>query len=163
MELYTLNLHNGIVNSIINYALDEEDVCRICRRWRRYQNIIEHILEIKKIDERNVEDEILIFLIVYGRPPCSYVRVFLKTSKKTYKMIEGILWMLTYHSREGFDVKEGIKIYIESKQFNVKNAVRDINIILKMMQERGKIYTQFNSHQLNYYPEFKLSNSIYII
>ena len=64
--------------------------------------------------------------------------------------------MLTYHSREGFDVKEDIKSYIESKKFNVKNTVRDTNIILKMMYERGKKYTQFNSHQLNCYPELKL-------
>ena len=156
MELYKLNLHNGIVNNIIDYALDEEDVCRTCRRWRRYQNIIENILEIKKIDKRNVEDEILIFLTVYGRPPYSYVRIFLKISKKKYKMIEGILWMLTYYSREGFDVKEDIKTYIESKKFNVKNTVRDINIILKIMHERHKLYIQLSSHQLNYYPELKL-------
>ena len=64
--------------------------------------------------------------------------------------------MLTYHSREGFDVKEDIKLHIESQKFNVKNTVRDINIILKMMHERGKIYTQLSSHQLNYYPELKL-------
>ena len=71
-------------------------------------------------------------------------------------MIEGILWMLTNHSREGFDVKEDIKTYIERKKFNVKNTVRDINIIFKMMHERSKIYIQLCSHQLNYYPELKL-------
>ena len=43
-------------------------------------------------------------------------------------MIEGILWMLTYYSREGFDVNENIKSYIESKKFNVKHTVRDTNI-----------------------------------
>ena len=64
--------------------------------------------------------------------------------------------MLTYHKREGFDVKEDIKTYIERKQFDVKNTGRDTKIIIKMMYERGKIYTQFNSHQLTYYPEFKL-------
>ena len=71
-------------------------------------------------------------------------------------MIEGILWMLTYYSREAFDVKEDIKTYIESKKFNVKNTVRDINIILKIMHERHKLYIQLSSHQLNYYPELKL-------
>ena len=71
-------------------------------------------------------------------------------------MIAGILWMLTYHKREGLDVKEDIKTYIENKKFNVKNTVRDINIMLKMMHERSKIYTQLSSHQLNYYPELKL-------
>ena len=71
-------------------------------------------------------------------------------------MIKGILWMLTYHKREGFDVKEDIKTYIERTKFNVKHTVRYINIIFKMMYERGKIYTQFNSHQLNYYRELKL-------
>ena len=48
--------------------------------------------------------------------------------------------MLTYHKREGFDVKEDIKTYIERKKFNVKNTVRDINSILKIMHERSKIY-----------------------
>ena len=59
-------------------------------------------------------------------------------------MIDRILGMFTYHSREGFDVKEDIKSYIESNKFNVKSTVRDINNIFKMMDERGKIYTQFN-------------------
>ena len=82
MELYKLNLPNGIINNIIDYALGEEDLCRTCRRWRRYQNIIEHILEIKKIDERNVEDDILTFLTVNKLPPYVYVKQFLKISKK---------------------------------------------------------------------------------
>ena len=37
--------------------------------------------------------------------------------------------MLTYHSREGFDVKEDIKTYIESQKFNVNNTMKDINIM----------------------------------
>ena len=65
-------------------------------------------------------------------------------------MINHILWILLYRRREGADVKEDIKSNIEDKKFNVKNTVRDINIIFKMMYERGKIY------QLNYYPELKL-------
>ena len=150
MELYKLNLPNGIVNHITDYALSEEDECKICRNWRRYQNIIENCLAFKNIDERNVEDEILTFLTVYGRPPYSYVRAFLKISKKRYELIDHILWMLVYYSKPGVDVKKVIKSYIESEQFNVKNTVRDINLIFKMMYERGKIY------QLNYYPELKL-------
>ena len=51
---------------------------------------------------------------------------------------------------EGVDVKKIIKLFIESEKFNVKNTVRDINSIIKMMYEKGKIY------QLNSYPEFKL-------
>ena len=53
-------------------------------------------------------------------------------------MTEGILRMFTSHGREGFDVKEDIKSYIERKKFNVKNTVRDMHIILKMMYERSK-------------------------
>ena len=53
---------------------------------------------------------------------------------------------LTYYSREGFDVKEDIKTYIESKKFNVKNTVRDINIILKILHEIYKLYIQLSSH-----------------
>ena len=57
--------------------------------------------------------------------------------------------MLTYYSREGFDVQEDIKTYIESKKFNVKNTVRDTNIILKIMHERHKLYIQLSS-QFNF-------------
>ena len=71
-------------------------------------------------------------------------------------MITHILWMLIYHRKTGVGLKKDIKSYIESEQFNVKNTVRYINIIFKMMHERSKMYTQFNSHQLTYYPEFKL-------
>ena len=147
MELYKLNLPNGIVNNIIDSALSKEDECKICRRWRSYQSMIENQLEIKRLLNTNVEDDILIFLTVYERPPYSYVRAFLKISKKQYEMIDYILWMLIYHRRTGFGLKEDIKSYFENKKFNVKNTVRDINIILKMMYERGKMYQQVNSHQ----------------
>ena len=110
MELYKLNLPNGIVNNIIDYSLDEENICRTCRRWRRYQNIIEKCLAFKNIDERNVEHEILIFLTVYERPPYDYVKQFLKISKKKCEMINDILWMLIYYSKPGVDVKKSHKI-----------------------------------------------------
>ena len=83
----------------------------------------------------------LIFLTVYERPPYSYVRVFLRIGKKKYEMINHILWMLLHRRRDGSDLKGDIKSYIESKQFNVKNTVRAINIIIKMMYGRRKIYT----------------------
>ena len=150
MELYKLNLPNGIVNNIIDYSLDEENICRTCRRWRYYQDAIEYNLDIKRFNERNVEDDILIFLTVYEIPPYDYVKAFLKISKKKYEIIDYILWALIYHKMEGVDVKKIIKLCIESEKFNVKNTVRDINSIIKMMYERGKIY------QLNSYPEFKL-------
>ena len=44
-------------------------------------------------------------------------------------MIDDILWMLGYSQKKGDDVKENIKILIESKKFNVQNTVRDTNII----------------------------------
>ena len=150
MELYKLNLPNGIVNNIIDYSLGKENLCKICKKWRYYQEAIEYNLDIKRFNERNVEDDILIFLTVYKIPPYDYVRVFMKMSKKKYEMIECILWMLEYQRKEGFDVKKIIKSYIESEKFNVKNTVRDINSIIKMMYERGTMY------QLNYYPELKL-------
>ena len=150
MELYKLNLPNGIVNHIIDYSLGKENLCKICRNWRYYQEAIECNLDIKRFNERNVEDDILIFLTVYKIPPYDYVRAFMKISKKKYEMIDYILWMLEYQRKEGFDVKKIIKSYIESEQFNVNNMVIDINIIFKMMYERRKIC------QLNYYPVLKL-------
>ena len=76
---------------------------------------------------------------------------FLKSVRK-YDMIYDILWMLGYSQEKGEDVKEHIKLFIESKKFNVQNTVRDVNIIFKMMYERSK------TNQLNYYPELKLSS-----
>ena len=47
-------------------------------------------------------------------------------------------------------MKENIKLFIDSKRFNIQNTLRDINIIFKMMYERRKIC------ELNYYPVLKL-------
>ena len=74
----------------------------------------------------------------------------MKTRKKKYEMINDILRMLVNRRSEEEDIKEAIKSYIESEKFNVKNTVRDINIFLKMMYERSKMY------QLNSYPELEL-------
>ena len=65
-------------------------------------------------------------------------------------MIDDILRMLCYSQEKGEDVKENIKLFIESKKFNVQNTLRDINIIFKMMYERSK------TNQLNYCPVLKL-------
>ena len=134
MELYKLNLPNGIINNIFDYSMDEEDVCENCQEWRDNQTLIKCLLRIKRRHNRNVEDI----------PPHDCVKQYLKTSKKKYGMIDCIFKMLVYRQKEGEDVKEHIKLFIESEKFNVKNSVRDINIIVKMMHERSKIY------QLNY-------------
>ena len=105
---------------------------------------------IKRIRHRNVEDDILIFLTVNKIPPYDYVKQFLKISKKKYEMMDDILWLLCYSQEKGEDVKDNIKLFIESKKYNVQNTVRDVNIIFKMMYERSK------TNQLDYYPELKL-------
>ena len=74
---------------------------------------------------------------------------FLKPVRK-YEMIYDILWMLGYSQEKGEDVKENIKLFIESKKFNIQNTLRDINIMFKMMYERRK------TNQLNCYPVLKL-------
>ena len=48
MELYKLNLPNGVVNNIINYSMDEEDECENCINWIDNQSIINCVLRIKK-------------------------------------------------------------------------------------------------------------------
>ena len=152
MELYNLNLPNGIIHRIIYYAFDEEDICENCKTWRDNQAIINCVLRIKRRHNRNVEDDILIFLTVYEIPPYSYVRAFLKISEKKYEMVDRILWMLVYRQKEGEDAKDNIKLFIDSKKFKVQNMVRDINIAFKMMYERSK------KNQLDYYPELKLQS-----
>ena len=105
MELYKLNLPSGIIHSIIDYGLGEDDLCRICRHWRFYQELIKCHLNIKRRNSRHVEDDILICLVVYDIPPHDCVKQFLKISKNEYEMIDYILKMLVNRRREGFDVK----------------------------------------------------------
>ena len=70
MELYKSNLPDEIVNIIFNYSMDgEEDICKNCRNWRYYQELIKCLMGIKRINNRNVEDENLIFLTVNKIPP----------------------------------------------------------------------------------------------
>ena len=101
------------------------------RWWRDTQAIIKCALTRKRRNNRNFEDDILIFLNVYEIPPYDYVKQFLKINNEKYEMIDHIVWMLLYRRREGCDVKEDIKSYIESKKFNVKNTVRDVNAMLR--------------------------------
>ena len=82
MELYKLNLPNEIVKNIINYSMDEKIECENCQEWRDNQFLFKCLLRIKGRNNRNVEDEILIFLTVNKIPPCDYVKQFLKISKK---------------------------------------------------------------------------------
>ena len=80
----------------------------------------------------------------------SYSGSFLETSATALRGTTCILWMLGYSQEKGEDVKENIKLFIESKKFNVQNTLRDIYIIFKMMYERTK------TNQLNYYPVLRL-------
>ena len=84
MELYKFNLPNGIANNITDHALDKEDSCKNCRNWRLYQELIKCHLNHKWFLKTNVEDDI-IGISVYEIPPYSYVRAFLKISKKSMK------------------------------------------------------------------------------
>ena len=70
------------MNNIINYSIDEEDECENCITWRDNQTLIKCVMGIKRIHNRNVEDEIWIFLTVNKIPPYDYVKQFLKISKK---------------------------------------------------------------------------------
>ena len=84
MELYKLNLPNKILNNIINYSMDEEDECTICQEWRDNQELIRCHLNLKRRHNRNVEDDIIIFLTVYEIPPYDYIKQFLKIPKNKY-------------------------------------------------------------------------------
>ena len=42
-----------------------------------------------------------------------------------------IYYVLGYSQEKGEDVKENIKLFIESKKFNIQNTLRDISIFLK--------------------------------
>ena len=150
MELYKLHLPNEIVNNIIKYNYDDE--CKYCFNWRCYQRMFYCECELNILNKRNVEEDVLAFITVYYRylPPLKDVKQVMRLSEKRYEVLEKTLWKLAHEDVE--DVKENIKLYIESKKLNVKNTIRDLNMFVKMTYE----YNKNRPHQLNYYPEIKL-------
>ena len=64
MELYKLNLPNGVVNNIIKYNYDEEE-CRYCYIWKLNKQIFSSLCRINIRHKRNVEEDILAFITVY--------------------------------------------------------------------------------------------------
>ena len=118
------------------------------------KNIFSSLCRINIRHKRNVEEDVLAFITVYNNalPPLIYVKQFIRISEKRYEVFEKILWKLIDERVE--DVKEHIKLYIESKKLNVKNTIRDLNIFVKLTYEFNKEIN--NKHQLNYYPEIKL-------
>ena len=157
MELYKLNLPNEIVNNIIEYNCDEDE-CNYCCIWKCNKELSHCLCQINIRKKRNVEEDVLAFLTVYDKdlPPLKDVKQVMRISEKKYEVLENILWTLAYEKVE--DVKENIKLYIESKKLNVKNTIRDLNIFVKMTYE----YNKNRPHQLNYYPEITINKLNYI-
>ena len=75
MGVCELRLPNGVVNNIIDYALGKEAECEDCQEWRANQELIKCHLNIAGFCERNVEDDVVFFLIVCERQ-------FLRISKR---------------------------------------------------------------------------------
>ena len=152
MELYKLNLPNGVVNNIIEQNYDEEE-CDYCCIWKCNKEMFNCLCKKNIRKKRNVEEDVLAFITVYDKDlsPLIYVKQFMRISEKRYDVLRKILWKLAYEDVE--DVKEYIKSYIESKK-NVKNTVRDLNIIVKLTYDLNqKMNTRW---QLNYYPEIEV-------
>ena len=61
---------------------------------------IENNLAMTRMDARNVDDDIIIFLSVYKAPPYDCVHQFLRISKKKYEMADRILWMLVFMKKK---------------------------------------------------------------
>ena len=66
--------------------------------------------------KRNVEEDVLAFITVYGNdlPPLKDVKQVMRISEKKYEVLDKILWKLAYERVE--DGKEHIKLYVESKK-----------------------------------------------
>ena len=137
MELYKLDLPNGVVNNIIKNNYDEEE-CNYCCIWRCNKDMFYCWCQINIRHKRNVEEDVLAFITVYNRdlPPLIYVEQFMRISEKKNEVLREILWKLAHKDVE--DVKENIKLYIESKKINVKNTIRDLNIFVKMTYDFNK-------------------------
>ena len=116
------------------------------------KNIFSSLCRINIRHKRNVEEDVLAFITVYHNhlPPLKDVKQVMRISERKYEVFEKILWKLVDEKVE--DVKENIKLFIESKKLNVKNTIRDLNIFIKLTYE----FNKNRPHQLNYYPEIKL-------
>ena len=123
MELYKLNLPNEIVNNIINYSMDgEEDICKNCKTWRDNQFLIKCLLGIKRIHNRNVEGDILIFLTVTKIPPYDCVKQFLKISKKnmTRFMIYYGCWVIVKRKEKMLKKISNYLLKVKSLMFRIQ-------------------------------------------
>ena len=123
MELFKLSLPNEIVNNIINYSMDgEEDECENCKTWRDNQFLIKCLLEIKRINNRNVEDDILIFLSVNKIPPYDCVKQFLKISKKnmTRFMIYYGCWVIVKRKEKMLKKISNYLLKVKSLMFRIQ-------------------------------------------
>ena len=108
-------------------------------------------LDIQKICERDVEDDIVIFLTVYDNdlPPIDYVRKFMKISQRRYDMFEIILLNTCYKG-----TIEDIKQYIRDDKLNFQHTEKYLNLCVKLVFEYNKEQGKVN--QINYYPEIKI-------
>ena len=123
MELYKLSLPNEIVNNIINYSMDgEEDICKKCKTWRDNQFLIKCLLGIKRIHNRNAEDDILIFLTVNKIPPYDCVKQFLKISKKnmTRFMIYYGCWVIVKRKEKTLKKISNYLLKVKSLMFRIQ-------------------------------------------
>ena len=59
IELYKLDLPANVVNNIVEYHFDKDDECKKCQKWRYYQHQIDCLLNIKRVHNRDVEDDAL--------------------------------------------------------------------------------------------------------
>ena len=88
MELYKLNLPNGIVNNIIEYNCEDEE-CNYCFNWRCYQTIFNITCKQNICSKRYVEDNVLkAFVIVYRDvlPTLKDVKQVMGLSEKKYNV-----------------------------------------------------------------------------
>ena len=116
-------LPNEIVNNIINYSMDgEEDICKNCKTWRDNQFLIKCLLGIKRIHNRNVEDDILIFLTVNKIPPYDCVKQFLKISKKnmTRFMIYYGCWVIVKRKEKMLKKISNYLLKVKSLMFRIQ-------------------------------------------
>ena len=79
------------------------------------KKIIYHLCEINIRHKRNVEENVLAFIIVYRNnlPKLENVKQVMKISEKKYEILKHILWMLAYEDVE--DVKEKINCILKEK------------------------------------------------
>ena len=112
IDIYDLNLPPNVVNNIVEYSCCENRCSKCECRQHTKEWICRYTDKFQAKLNRQLEDDLLIFIMVYGdlHPPLEYVRTCFRVSEKQYGGFKHLLWV--YAARSEKDAIEDANDYM---------------------------------------------------